>query len=81
MRDRDENHTCHAEGCDTHVPPRMFMCRAHWRKVPYGLRVAIWAEYRPGQERLDGSAIPSDAYLDVAREAIEAVATKEGRRR
>jgi hypothetical protein len=48
--------------------------------VPYGLRVAIYAAYQPGQERLDGTAFPSDEYLEVTREAIEAVAEKEGRR-
>lgn len=55
----------------------MFMCKPHWYKVPYGLRVAIWAEYQPGQERLDGTAFPSNAYLEVTREAIEAVAATE----
>jgi hypothetical protein len=77
---RDDEHTCHAEGCERHVPPRMFMCKPHWMRVPYGLRVAIWAEYQSGQERLDGTAYPSDAYLEVAREAVDAVAAKEGRR-
>lgn len=77
---RSDAHTCHAEGCDVHVPPRMLMCRKHWRMVPYGIQVAVWAEYQPGQERLDGTAVPTDDYLDVAREAVEAVAVKEGRR-
>lgn len=78
MIDREDAHTCHARGCDIHVPPKMFMCRSHWFKVPYGLRVAIWAAYQPGQERLDGSAFPSDEYLEVTREAIEIVAKKDG---
>lgn len=79
-KQRAERHTCHAEDCTEHVPPRMFMCRRHWRMVPYGLRVAVWANYEPGQERLDGTAFPSDEYLEVTREAIDAVAVKEGRR-
>ena len=77
---REAAHTCHAEGCDKHVPPKMFMCKPHWYKVPYGLRLAVWAEYQPGQEKLDGTAFPTEEYLDVTREAIEAVAAKEGRR-
>lgn len=32
-------------------------------------------------KRLDGTAVPSDEYLEVTREAIDAVAEKEGRRR
>lgn len=70
-------HTCHAEGCDTGVPPRLLMCHQHWYMVPKALRDAVWAAYRPGQER---DKRPSQQYLDVARAAIEAVAAKEGRR-
>lgn len=77
MAERDRDHTCHAKGCDKHVPPRMLMCRKHWFMVPYGLRVAVMAYYRPGQERLDGAAFPSEEYLDAARAAVEAVAAKE----
>lgn len=77
---RDAAHTCHARSCEVHVPPKMFMCRPHWRMVPYGLRVAIWAAYQPGQERLDGTAFPSEEYLEVTREAIDAVAEKEAAR-
>ena len=68
-------HVCHAEQCNTPVPPKMFMCRKHWYTVPKPLRDAIWAEYRPGQE-IDKR--PSDAYMEVARAAIAAVAEREG---
>jgi hypothetical protein len=78
---RTAAHTCHAEACEVHVPPKMLMCKTHWRMVPYGLRAAVWAAYQPGQERLDGTAFPTDEYLEVTRDAIEAVAEKEGRRR
>lgn len=53
----------------------MFMCKVHWRMVPRALRDAIWATYRPGQER---DKTPSDAYLDTARAAQVAVADAEG---
>ena len=75
MAERD--HVCHAKGCEVPVPPRMLMCRRHWRMVPYGLKLAVLSEYQPGQERLDGTAFPTDDYLDAAREAIDAVAAKE----
>jgi hypothetical protein len=69
-------HTCHARFCETGVPPKMFMCRKHWYMVPVRLRSLIWATYVPGQEiRKD----PTPEYLDVAMEAIAAVAAKEGR--
>lgn len=77
---RAQNHTCHAEACDVKVPPKMLMCRRHWRMVPYGLQLAVWAEYQPGQEKLDGTAFPTEDYLGAAHDAIEAVAAKEGRR-
>ena len=69
-------HLCHAEGCTTPVPPRMLMCRRHWRMVPRALQAAVWAEYVPGQERRKD---PTESYLDAAHEAIRAVAAKEGR--
>lgn len=67
-------HFCHARGCTVEVPPRMFMCRRHWRMLPARLRSAIWRHYRPGQET---DKQPSARYLDVAREAVEWLARHE----
>ncbi len=69
-------HTCHAKGCRTHVRPALLMCRRHWAMVPPALRTAIWATYRPGQER---DKQPSREYLAAARDAINAVAEREQR--
>ena len=55
-------HTCHAPGCDRKVPPRMFACREHWAALPREYQVAIWREYRPGQER---DKDPSARYMAV----------------
>lgn len=66
-------HTCHARGCETPVPPRMFMCRTHWRIVPKAMQDAIWAAYVPGQERRKD---PTSEYLDAARAAIDFVAER-----
>jgi len=70
-------HRCHAEGCNVEVPPRLLMCLRHWRMVPRAIQRRVWAEYVPGQEiRKD----PTDEYMIVQREAVEAVAKSEGRR-
>jgi len=66
--DRAATHTCHANGCSTRVPPKMFMCAKHWRQLPQHLKDAIWETYRDGQEeRMD----PSDAYLKAALKAVD----------
>lgn len=71
-------HTCHARGCDTSCPPRMFMCRKHWFMLPKRMQDQVWENYTPGQERWDGTASPTDEYLRVTREIIEWLAAKEG---
>lgn len=69
-------HTCHAIGCNTAVPPKLFMCRKHWFMLPKKHRDAIWATYRPGQE-IDKD--PSQEYLQAASDAISWLAAKEQR--
>ena len=66
-------HTCHAHGCGRAVPPRMFMCASHWRRVPKKTQRAIWREYKPGQERTKD---PSPGYLSVSHFAIGELAFK-----
>ncbi len=68
------SHICHARGCATEVPPKLFMCLKHWKQVPKYLQKEIWFHYRPGQE-VDKK--PTKEYLDVTDEAIEHVAKKE----
>ena len=68
-------HECHALRCATQVPPKMFMCRPHWAMVPKAMQEAIWAAYRPGQER---DKRPTRAYLDAARAAWQHVGEIEG---
>jgi len=70
-------HTCHAEGCEVEIPPRMLCCPRHWRMVPKHLQAEIWRTYRPGQET---DKQPSAEYLVAQRAAIEAIAQAEGRR-
>lgn len=68
-------HTCYAPGCERPVPARMLMCREHWFALPKPLRDAIWAEYRPGQEK---DHKPSAAYLSAVREAQDYLRGKAG---
>lgn len=69
------SHTCHAVNCERNVPPRMHMCKPHWSMVPRHLQRALWAAYKPGQERrMD----PSAAYLRCAAACVKAVAETEG---
>lgn len=67
-------HSCHAYGCDTTVPPKMFMCLRHWRMLPKAMQREVWGAYRPGQE-IDKQ--PSALYLAVTRRAIAFIADRE----
>jgi hypothetical protein len=68
------SHTCHAHGCATVVPPRLFACRRHWFALSKNIRDAIWREYRPGQEN---DKEPSLRYLAVQQFACAYLAFKE----
>jgi hypothetical protein len=70
-------HLCHAEGCTTPVPPELLMCWPHWRRVPKVIQRRVWVNYRDGQ---CDDMKPSDEWHAAARDAIKAVAEKEGRR-
>ena len=62
------NHGCHWPGCPKQVPPAMWGCAMHWRRLPKYLRDLIWETYEPGQE-VDMS--PSSEYLDAADKVQE----------
>jgi hypothetical protein len=68
------SHLCHAIGCGTAVPPRMFMCARHWRTLPKEHKDAIWREYVPGQERRKD---PTDAYREASMAAVRWMARAE----
>jgi hypothetical protein len=67
-------HYCHARDCRAEVPPRLFMCRDHWRMVPPTVQRAVLRAYRPGQEQ---DKRPSPAYLAAAALAVRCVADAE----
>lgn len=68
-------HTCHATACTSKVPPVMWGCRKHWFMVPLSIRNRILLTYRPGQ---CDDMNPSRPYLLAAKDAVIAVATREG---
>lgn len=68
-------HHCHALNCKASVPPRLHMCAPHWRLVPRDLQRALYAAYRPGQER---TMTPSAQYLRAAAACVRSVAEAEG---
>lgn len=65
------NHTCHWPDCDKQVPPAMWGCAPHWRRLPKRLRDRVWETYEIGQEI---TLTPSDEYLAVAREVQDWIA-------
>lgn len=69
------SHTCHATGCKASVPPEMWGCKRHWFMVPKKIRDRVWATYRVGQ--CDDMS-PSREYCLAARDAVIAVAQREG---
>lgn len=58
------NHHCHWPGCTKQVPPALWGCLPHWRRLPKELRDEIWLHFRPGQEK---TFMPTREYLDTAR--------------
>ena len=69
-------HECHATGCELRVPPSLLFCKKHWFMVPRSIQNRVWRAYRPGQEE---DKRPSREYLLAARDAVVAVAEREGR--
>lgn len=68
MRDqRAAPHVCHADGCQTAIAPRFFMCRRHWHRLAREHQEAILAHYGPGQERDKRATLE---YLAAAKAAI-----------
>ena len=71
-------HHCHWTGCTEQVPPAMWGCLAHWRRLPKTLRDRIWASYQPGQEV---DMTPSETYLQVAGDVQKWIAEQGSVRR
>ncbi|MBY0459370.1 MAG: hypothetical protein K2V38_18750 [Gemmataceae bacterium] len=74
---QERAHGCHWPGCTRQVPPARWGCKPHWFALPKPLRDAIWAAYRPGQEK-DFAVSP--AYVAAARAAQDWIAAELKRR-
>lgn len=59
-------HRCHWPGCDAIVPASLWGCRAHWFRLPPGIRRRLTAAYRPGQEQ---DKRPTRDYIQAAKDA------------
>lgn len=73
-------HHCHANHCPVPTARGLFMCARHWYMVPPGMRARVWKEYR----NAGGSGGPIKntrhaAYFEACANAVEFVATKEGK--
>lgn len=53
----DQQHPCRWPGCEKTVRARAWGCGEHWLAIPASLRLALWLEFRPGQE-VDGNVTP-----------------------
>lgn len=67
-------HTCHAASCNKAVPPRIFMCRAHWFQLPKEMRDAVNSACVPGQWI---TKTPTREYVRAARDAVSYIAERE----
>lgn len=45
-------HECPVPGCKQQIPLAMWGCKAHWFKLPVGIRNRILAAYNGGEGRL-----------------------------
>lgn len=59
----DGKHKCPYEPCHRRVSMHLFACRAHWMKVPFDLRCALYAAVKEDMA----------TYLEVRAECVEAM--------
>jgi hypothetical protein len=64
-------HHCHWPACERQVPPAMWGCLPHWKRLPKDLQTRIWQAYQPGQEK---DMRPSEEYIQVARDVQDWIA-------
>jgi hypothetical protein len=69
--------TCDANHCGVTIDPKMGMCPAHWRMVPAEIQRRIYAAVR--KHRTSAQRLSSVEFLEAWADAVEAVATQEGR--
>ena len=65
-------HECPVIGCTKRVPNARLLCGEHWRALPKVYKNAIYAAYRPGQER---TGCYSPSYARAVRAVVSWFAT------
>ncbi len=68
-------HHCHVNGCQVPVPPKLLMCRRHWKLVPRRLQRAVWVHFNPAQCGPDVEArpLPTKKWHEAADAALRYV--------
>lgn len=69
--------TCDANHCSRGVDAAKGMCPAHWKMVPAGIQARIYAAARA--HKTAAQRLSSVDFLEAWADAVEAVATQEGR--
>jgi hypothetical protein len=64
--------TCAADGCTETIPDYVVFCQPHTGMLPGRLRLAVWQNCKPGQEK-------TEAYASTWEEARDAIAKREGK--
>ncbi len=69
--------TCDANHCSVPVDASKGMCPDHWKMVPRPIQLRIYAAARA--HRTSAERLSSVEFLEAWADAVEFVATKEGR--
>lgn len=69
-------HHCHANECPAPTDPKLFMCPAHWAKVPKAMKDKVWTTYRARGAIRDNPAGWAD-YYEACADAVEHIAMIE----
>lgn len=69
--------TCDANHCSAPVDPSKGMCSRHWHMVPAAIQARIYAAAR--KFKTPAQRLSSVEFLEAWADAVEAVATQEGR--
>lgn len=77
---QSREHACHWPRCKRQVPPAKWGCYKHWMSLPAGLRAAIWAAYRTGQEEAGEVSAEYRKAAQAAQDWISEHEATHGRR-
>lgn len=73
MTHDDGKHDCPIDGCAERLPPRILMCKPHWKMLPRDLQQRVYATWE------NGLGIATDEYAEARSAATAAVELREAR--